>query len=366
MMNKKIALILGLYVFVLIPAFAQYNRYFNKNGEKSFYGIQYVLPQTYINIQLSATKTMFTPGEFCQYAERYLKLTDVPTEASVRWTFNGAKMKLESRPDSSKTFFVPMDEKMTAPLMELTPEGVVKSINMALQPVTTVSDNTPSVSLTLKEAPGIDPHSLLSEEILMAGSTSKMAELVAKEIYNIRESRSSLIKGEADNLPKDGAQLKLMLDNLDAQEKALTSMFSGTYKSENKSVTVPVEISEMNNKVVSRFSEAFGIVDKGDLSGRPFYMTIQKVETTDLQAQNEDKEKKKEKDEGVAYNMPGRASVMLKDGNKQVATADFVVTQFGGIGYLAPTLFNKKSTVSVRFDPMTGALLKIDRTDIGK
>lgn len=51
----------------------------------------------------------------------------------------------------------------------------------------------------------------------MSNSSAKMAELVAKEIYSIRESRNALLRGEADNMPKDGAQLKLMLDNLNQQ-----------------------------------------------------------------------------------------------------------------------------------------------------
>ena len=44
----------------------------------------------------------------------------------------------------------------------------------------------------------------------MASSTAKMAELVAKEIYNIRESKNALLRGQADNTPSDGAQLKIM------------------------------------------------------------------------------------------------------------------------------------------------------------
>lgn len=68
----------------------------------------------------------------------------------------------------------------------------------------------------------------------------------------------------------------------------------------------------------------------------------------------------------MAYNLPGRAQFILKDGNRQVAVSDFLVTQFGSVEYLAPTLFTKKTTISVRFDPFTGALLKIDRTDVEK
>ena len=71
-----------------------------------------------------------------------------------------------------------------------------------------------------------NPRDFLTEEILMASSTAKMAELVAKEIYNIRESKNALLRGQADNMPSDGAQLKIMLDNLNLQEEAMTEMFS--------------------------------------------------------------------------------------------------------------------------------------------
>ena len=47
----------------------------------------------------------------------------------------------------------------------------------------------------------LDPRTFLTQEILMASSSAKMAELVAQEIYNIRESKNALLRGEADNMP---------------------------------------------------------------------------------------------------------------------------------------------------------------------
>ena len=89
----------------------------------------------------------------------------------------------------------------------------------------------------------------------MASSTAKMAELVAKEIYNIRESKNALLRGQADNMPSDGAQLKIMLDNLNAQEEAMTQMFSGTRDKEEKTFTVRLTPDrEFNNEVAFRFS----------------------------------------------------------------------------------------------------------------
>lgn len=350
--KKEMFFLLGLFAVTLASAQTQ----LSKGVNKMTYGVQYMLPKTIINIQIKEKKIVYTPGEFCKYADRYLKLNDVSPESSTRWEFENAKFNLTAEPDSSKIFFIEMKDKTIAPLMELTPDGIIKSINMPVHGVTSISTTTDTIPI-LKEEKGIDPHSLLTEEILMAGSTTKMAELISKEIYNIRDSRSELVKGQADNLPKDGAQLKLMLDNLDAQEKALTSLFTGTYKYEENTVTVPVLIKEMNEDVVFRFSNALGVVEKEDLSGRPFFISLKDMKMVNAHVAVNDKLK------GIAYNLPGRALITLKDGNKQLFEGEFAMTQFGTIEYLAPALFNKKSTVNVLFDPVTGGLIKVNRTE---
>ena len=66
---------------------------------------------------------------------------------------------------------------------------------------------------------GINSASVLSEELLMAGSTAKQAEVAAKQIYRIRESRLNILTGEADNLPPDGDAMKLVIEQLEQQEK---------------------------------------------------------------------------------------------------------------------------------------------------
>ena len=101
--------------------------------------------------------------------------------------------------------------------MELTEDGIVKSINVPYSKSNETKKAAPVIPATVKA----NPRDFLTEEILMASSTAKMAELVAKEIYNIRESKNALLRGQADNTPSDGAQLKIMLDNLNLQEEAL-------------------------------------------------------------------------------------------------------------------------------------------------
>lgn len=190
----------------------------------------------------------------------------------------------------------------------------------------------------------------------MASSRAKMAELVAKEIYNIRESKNALLRGEADNMPQDGAQLKIMLDNLNLQERAMTEMFSGTLKEEPQTFTIRLTPKEMNNEVAFRFSKRLGIVANDDLAGEPYYISI-----TDLKTPAIPKEDGKKKVDGVAYNVPGRAHVILTGNNKKIFDGELPVTQFGTIEYLAPVLFNKNSTIKVLFDTATGGLIKVDR-----
>ena len=164
-----------------------------------------------------------------------------------------------------------------------------------------------------------------------------MAELVAKEIYNIRESKNALLRGQADNMPSDGAQLKIMLDNLNLQEEAMTEMFSGVRNKEEKTFTVRLTPDkEFDNEVAFRFSKKLGIVANNDLAGTPFYISLKDLKTV---------------------------KIPQEDGKKKLYEGEIPVTQFGIIEYLAPVLFNKNSTIKVYFDPVTGGLLKVDREE---
>lgn len=316
------------------------------------YGVTYMLPKTEIEIVLQTTKHTYTPGEFCRYADRYLRLNNISAEPEEYWTLDGIETRIVGVPDKENVYFVKLKDKTVAPLMVLTEDGIVRSINMPYSGKQTVKPSQPQAP-----AKSIDPRSFLTEEILMSNSSAKMAELIAKEIYSIRESKNALLRGEADNMPQDGAQLKIMLDNLNLQESAMTEMFSGKVKDEPKSFTIRLTPKEMKNEVAFRFSKKLGVVANNDLAGEPYYISITDLKTPDSSTAEESKKKL----EGVAYNVPGRAQVTLTHNNKKLFDDQLPITQFGTIEYLAPVLFNKNSTVKVQFDTATGGLIKVDR-----
>lgn len=333
------------------------------------FGVTYMLPQTEIKIEAEATRQHYEPGQFSKYAERYLRLQDVKQEAETSWTLDEVKVNIVGVPDPSNIYFVEMKDRTTAPLMELTADGIVRSINL---PFTGDKKAEQPQAKQQEDEALPDPRTFLTEEILMTNSTAKMAELVAREIYSIRESKNALLRGEAENLPKDGAQLQIMLDNLNKQEKAMVQMFEGKVTTEKHHFTKRVTPEEMSNHVVFRFSKKLGFVEADDLAGEPVELSIVNKQLIPEQpAEPEGKSSRsiisiltngnKSAIEGVAYNVPGKADVKLTYQHKDIINTELSLTQFGTREYLADQLFNRNTVTKVLFDVNTGALLKIDR-----
>lgn len=321
------------------------------------YGVVYTLPKTQIELEIKANKIKYIPGEFSKYANRYLRLNNVSTDPEEYWELTSVKVTPIGVPNGDATYFVKLKDKTVAPLMELTENGVIKSINV---PYT--KSNAPKTQAATPTIPNkVNPRDFLTEEILIASSTAKMAELVAKEIYNIRESKNALLRGQADNMPSDGEQLKIMIDNLNTQEEAMTEMFAGTRDKEEKTFTIRLTPDkELENAVAFRFSKKLGVVSNDDLAGVPYYISLKDLKTVKMP--QEDEKKKKDLD-GIAYNVPGQALLTLTDGKKKLYEGEIPVTQFGITEYLAPVLFNKNSTIKVYFNPNTGGLLKVEREE---
>ncbi len=316
-------------------------------------GVTYFLPKTAIDITVKAEHTTYTPGDFCQYAEKYLRLNDISTSANETWTIKRVTIRPTGVPDTTKVYTVKLKERTVAPLMDLTEDGIIKAINttLAVTPEQKEQPEEPEVEL--------NPRDYMNEEILMAGSSAKMAELAAKEIYNIRESKNTITRGQADSMPKDGESLKIMLKNLDEQERALMQLFTGKTKRETKSVTVRVvPTGDLNKEVVLRFSKKLGFVDADDLSGAPLYLTVTNQKSIPQPAVAN--EKGKRKIAGVIYNVPSKADIVIADMNKTFYKGEINIAQFGNTEVLVGSLFNKKTTTKVTFDPTTGGLLKIE------
>jgi len=281
-------------------------------------------------------------------------MTNISAQPETYWEIKSIKAKAIGIPDPDNAYVVKLKDKSAASQVELTNDGIIKAIN-----TTSPIEKTPATPITNTAKKRIDPRSFMTEEILSTASTAKMAELVAKEIYNIRESKNSLTRGQADYMPKDGAALKLMLDNLDEQEQAMMQMFAGITNREDKTLTIRVTPTEdIKDKVAFRFSKKLGVVSDENLAGEPIYLSVTNQETLPPADQ---KAKDKRKVDGVIYNIPGKALVTVASPTKRYFKGELLITQFGTTEVLVDNLFNKKINTRVLFDPNNGKIVKIDK-----
>ena len=320
-------------------------------------GAVYYLPKTAIRITLQIEKTTYTPGEFCKYSEKYLRIKDVPSSPSTRYRLVSVHQEPFAVADTSKCFAIKYDARTSACNVRLSDDGILLAINMDVKPQSSPkATNHRKVAVETKS-----PKSYMSEEILSAGSTSKMAELTAQEIYEIRESRSMLAKGQADFMPKDGEQLRLMLQELETQDKALTSMFTGVTVSDTTTHTITYLVNKpVKRDVLFRFSSEFGLVDNDDLSGTPYYIYIEDLKTVDEPMPVDPKKAAKPQVSGVYVNVPGKMRSTIFDAKNQIVTNDFPAPQFGNVELLSGALFNKRYTSRLLLHPLSGAVEKLE------
>lgn len=343
------ALLLGL------PLAAQ-TKVVKKNAVKANnFGITYSLPKTSLIVEAEVTKVTCKAGPYYQYAEKYLAVQDAIAEDAVYYELGKVRLINRGVPDPDNTYIVEFKPGTVAPYAYLTEEGLLCSINTEYVPA---EEKAEKKAVAAKQ--GAAQNSVLSEELLMAGSTARQAEVAAKQIYRIRESRMDILTGEADNLPPDGEAMKLVIQQLEAQEQTLSHLFTGTTEKTTDLYEVSIIPSdELDKEVIFRFSKQLGIVDADDLGGAPVYMNLIATERAP-QLEPKEAEKKEKSLKGIIYNVPGKAKVEITMGKRTLYKGEAQITQFGTQEGLAPVMFeDKKAPVKISFYPETGAIKQI-------
>ena len=351
---RKRLMVLSLVVCHLSYGVAQTASSFYQPGVTAE-GAIYFLPKTAIQITVQIEKSTYTPGDFCKYAERYLRIKGVSPTPSVNYRITAIRQEAIAVADTTKGFAVKFDAKTSATNVRLSDDGILLAINAEPKKL-----DAPQKYAPAPRSAAINPRQYMSEEILAAGSTAKMAELTAQDIYEIRESRNLLVRGQADNMPKDGEQLRLMLNQLDQQDRAMTSLFTGTTINDTTEHTITiVPDKDINRQILFRFSQKLGLVDQDDLAGTPYYITIEDLKTVPA-PEPVDPKKKGKQVPGVYVNIPGRLRSTVSNAKEALVTAEFPAGQFGNVELLSGALFNKRYTTRLWLHPLSGAVEKLE------
>ncbi|MBO7301989.1 MAG: DUF4831 family protein [Bacteroidaceae bacterium] len=351
---RKYIFLLAMTVATHCFAQTEVNTFFSGVTE----GITYYLPDTEIKITVDAICITRTPGDFNRYAEKYLRITDAITKSETFWEMTDVHVSTYGKPNPQKMYSIRINGS-SASNVNLDENGVITAINTTLKNST--EDELQEVA---KNNTNRNVAQYMTEEMLQATSTAKLAELTAKEIYAIRESKLAITRGQSENMPKDGQSMQLVLNELAKQEKALTELFVGRTDTIYKSYTCtlsPTENFDKTKEVLLRFSRKLGFVEKDNLAGEPVYYNFKNKKSVRIPTPEELEKKKILKKEGVCYNLPGKAEFSIYTRSKKLFNGELSIAQLGTTEILSKTLFNRGETTKITFDPATGGIVKIEK-----
>lgn len=324
------------------------------------YGIVYSLPITTLDITFEVEITEREPGELANYAKLYLNIDDAITKPSKTSAIKSIVINSRGIPDPDNRWM--MQFKASQPVfvmlnaaeipLAINTEDVAEDKSLPL-PAARKAEPTPLETPAARQA--------ITQDITMAFNASKRAQLTAERIFELRQNRNDLISGQADNTPPDGQSMKLALDNLSAQEAALTAMFAGTTRvwTEVTTVNFTPGTEDVADMIIARLADD-GIVEADDLRGEPIYLSMTVTSRGDIPIDDKGVEKPFPKG-GVAYNIPGTAGIYITfDGDEQTAV-ELPIAQLGVAYGVDPKMFtDRKAPAMATFDPATGALISLE------
>lgn len=358
-MKNKVIAIFALAAVLPFTAEAQTSHRITA-GKASDYGLVYSLPLTALDIYIEAELTTEKPGDFHNYARRYLGVTDAVTKEKHSADVKSVTV-IPRGVANPEERWVAQFKTGSTPYMLLSPEGVPLAINTDI-PVEIIEPEIPepvAAGPTALEAP--EAAQAVTADMARSSSTGKKAELAAQRIFELREMRSDILGGQADKMPTDGAAMQLVLNNIAAQEAALTAMFTGTKSTSTvvERFTFMPDSSDVAGRVIARLSAVEGLVDADNLAGAPITLNLRVIEEG-REPVNEKGEEKTFPKGGVAYCVPGTAEVTIDYAGRRVAKRTVDLAQIGVVFGLNPALFtDKKEPSKVLFDPATGSILTL-------
>lgn len=327
----------------------------------SDYGLVYRLPITTLDVEIEVRHTVERVGPFMEYAKRYVGPdAQIITADTERWEV--VSVRVQPRGVACDTMTYRMQLKAGVPtFITVAPDGMLLSVNRQAELPALWEELTNPLPMTL---PSTSEYlSYMDEDFLMSRSSAKRAEMLARSIMDVREARLSLTRGTAETMPTDGRQLELMLQSLATQEQLMTGAFTGTTTTETRRARFTFTPGADGRYVLARLSGVFGPVNADDLSGSPIYINVKSVSEGKVPVDEKGEPMKAPKN-GVAYRVPGTSLITLDWNGNTFFSSEIQLSQNGVTFYLDPALFTaKKSPSYAIFDPATGALTEIGKTE---
>jgi len=347
-------------------------------------GVLYALPKTVIRVEVQVTKTEIIAGEFAQYAEKYLGLSDVK-QNSTKWEISDISISNYPIPDKNHYYYVESSNSNCPTLINITETGIISSINSGVKSneslplnnflkknnsITGLSNGiilngqkvmvdttyrTIRTDSTVRRVP-------VYKKQLVSKSTEDKAKDVAKYILMLRDEKMNLLIGDVEEFP-DGIATSKIIDEFNKMEQEYLSFFTGSKTMATEKMVFEI-IPDKDNKqenILFYFSPETGFSDKLiDGSTKVSINFEDEMNTQFIDSFLVHKDTLVTKEKGLYYRIPENVKVNILYKNALLTSKSVIIPQFGKINIL-PAKYLRRRNVAIEFYPETGGLKSIIR-----
>lgn len=341
-MLKNIFVATLLLLSVSISAFAQ------KKGEDPQGYMTYSLPMTTITLEVEAIQEKFYAGPYAKYAEKYLGIKPRQKDETL-FQLTEIRMTPYVEADQSRRYSVNVKAgNVDATFLKLADEGLVSfsDANFGDESVwrfTTrsqgdfsskgVTSNLSTESTTLyrnqKKESAYNKVSV-QQNMVVEKTPEKRAAETAEMILKIRQQRFQIVTGDTD-ATYSGEAMGAAIDELTRLEEEYMTLFVGysEYQTQRmKFEVVPDAQRESQMYVAFRLSDAAGLVNSENMSGRPVVMEIVPQVFAEPELTNV-VEQKKQQPVMAHYRIPAVCTVRLIDSGNILMQTRLPIYQLG-------------------------------------
>ena len=316
----------------------------------------YYSPKTVVTVDFTCVIEKQEPGIYAQYAEAMIGATNAVKVNKTKYRLEKVRIGTQTLTDYARPHKIEADGSMPL-LFSISSKGLLTGYNVAAAPADKPCMEKPE-NKDFKPACQDNYVTPLPEEVLKAASPLAQANAVAKQIFHLRETRMYLINGEVEHAPADGEAMRLVLEELDRQEKALTELFIGkkTVRTEHKLITFMPE----SQRQIWYFSEENGFTDAENIDANTIVASVA-LQPQQYAPAAADKKKKAVEPSQFVYNLPGNGEVKILYKGNELAKRTIPIAQLGVDVPLPKELFKSNDLPVIVVNEKTGNIQSISK-----
>lgn len=322
----------------------------------------YYSPRTAVAIEFTYTVEKQEAGIYAQYAEAMLGVTNAIKENKTSYTLSEARIGTSTSTDYARPHKIEVDG--VPMLYSINEKGLLTGYNLPPYENKFADPKEPKHECKHEckhDHKAFAPKTTVTpypEEVLKSGNPMAQASAVAKQIFHLRETRMYLINGEVEHAPADGEAMRLVFEELDRQEQALTELFIG--KKSKRTEHMRVQFMPEEKRKIWYFSEGNGFTDAENVDANTIVASVA-VQPQQYATTPADKKKKAAELSSLVYNLPGSGEVKVLYKGKELAKRTIAIAQLGIDVPLAKDLFKGNSLPVIVVSEKTGNIVSISK-----